>query len=378
MQQAAREGECAPALGKFILASPLDPVDEVLVVHNRLTERFVRELEPILHRASAKLTPVTVPGGEEEDVWMQDAVELGCVVAEGGDGLTCQPAALLGLRALHDDLRCEPLDARMRAYLHDRGIQCFDVGPPRAGTKWIDWYGNLEVSPPITTAAGSAFPFGRVLTGRQDSLAIHPRVIGFLEEQGLQTPPLVVDTSWLLIGHVDEVVSFVPANDPPGFRVLIPGPGGARCILERLSQEGHGAVPVFQGTGAQSTVDELLDDVALEAENRDISGRITAIRRQLCEGLGVRSDHFVPLPALFREGTALIPNPVNSLICNGYAIVADPRGPRVNGQDMFAAAIGAALEQAGVQVHFLDVWDSFHIRDGEIHCGTNTIRHVRL
>ena len=88
-----------------------------------------------------------------------------------------------------------------------------DAAESRAGTRWIDWYGNLEVSPPVKARNGREFPFGRILTGVQKGLGMHPDVLAFLEAQRLQSPPLIVDTSWLAIGHVDEVVSFVPAPD---------------------------------------------------------------------------------------------------------------------------------------------------------------------
>lgn len=35
----------------------------------------------------------------------------------------------------------------------------------------------------------------------------------------MRWPPVVVDVSWLAIGHVDEVVTFVPAKTKTGFKV---------------------------------------------------------------------------------------------------------------------------------------------------------------
>ena len=67
---------------------------------------------------------------------------------------------------------------------------------------------------------------------------MHPGVLRFLEVQGVQWPPIIVDTSWLAIGHVDEVVNFVPAKTRAGFKVLLPSPKAARDMLRTLRRRG--------------------------------------------------------------------------------------------------------------------------------------------
>ena len=69
---------------------------------------------------------------------------------------------------------------------------------------------------------------------------MHPGVLRFLEAQAVQWPPIIVDTSWLAIGHIDEVVSFVPARGKAGFKVLLPSPKAARVMLQALLAEGLG------------------------------------------------------------------------------------------------------------------------------------------
>lgn len=369
-----------PAPGSSLLASPLDPVDEVLVVANRLTQRFIAEIEPIVSSAGATLTPITVTDGSEADVWIQDAVEIGAMVTE--DGTRVRPAALSGLRALcgepYADFDAGRLDSAVRHLFSQRGIPCIEPAPPRANTRWIDWYGNLEVSPPAAARDGTPFPYGRALVGKQRELTMHPGVLDFLKQQGLQAPPLILDTSWLEIGHVDEVVSFVPAEGQPAFRVLVPSPSAATRVLRDLASQGHGRIPVLEGRDEECTVEGLLEEVALSQENRSAEESIRRTRDSLCEGLGINHRDFIGLPALFRDGSAVIPNPVNSLICNGHVIAPDPGGPQVNGRDMFREAIRGPLQTLALRVHFVDVWDVFHCRGGEVHCGTNTIRRVGL
>jgi protein-arginine deiminase len=247
---------------------------------------------------------------------------------------------------------------------------------PREKTRWIDWAGNLEVSPPVTDRSGVQFPFGRVLSGVQFELGFHPEVLSYLEGQGTQTPGLLIDTSWLTIGHVDEVVNFIPADDELGFRVLMPSPSLACELSEKAVREEGADTLVFAGKTEETTIAGLLAMVTSTNENANIEKAIAVTQAQLLDGLGLQEKHFVFLPALFRNGLALIPNPVNSLVCNRHVIVPDPAGPEVEGKDLFASYIQNALNEVGNTVHFVDIWEPYHVAAGEIHCGTNAVRRL--
>ena len=361
----------------FLLASSQDPVEEVLVVKNRRTADFIKALRNIVPQTTARLSPIEVEDGTESDVWVQDTVEIGRVCAPSIQGDQQAVAVLAGIRAKHDGINCGPLDRHVRHYFSNLGAIVVEAASPRAGTGWIDWYGNLEVSPPVTARDGRKFPFGRILIGAQDSFGMHPDVLAFLEAQKLQVPPIVIDTSWLLIGHVDEVVSFVPAPDGRRFRVLIPSPSLARTILQGAASRGLGGQKVFPKHHGETTVKELLGEVVISAENEQIICILNEIQIRLCEGLGIDSSDFIEIPVLFKDGVAVIPNCVNGLICNGHVILPDPLGPRVNGEDAFAMAVRAPLESIGVEVHFVDIWEPYHAGAGEVHCGTNAIRRLR-
>ncbi len=223
-----------------LLCSSLDPVEALFVVETPRTKAFMAEL--------TRLSPVPVhaiPSDPEHplDVWMQDTVEFAV------RGST--PVALLGLRAKHDmDLVCGPLDQRVESYLKEKlpQVECLRTGEPLPGRRWIDWFGNLEVSPPVPW-----FPRGRILTGKQKELTFHPDLLAFLEKQKAQWPPVFVDVSWLTIGHVDEVQNFVPARDRKGWRVLLPCPDTALAALEGLAEN----QPVFVGKRGETTVRKL-------------------------------------------------------------------------------------------------------------------------
>ena len=362
---------------KFLLLSSLERVEEVFVLQTTRTTAFVETLAQIVPQTGAKLTPIPFEAFSH-DVWMQDTVEIGRNVVWKNGTLQQEPAVLCGLRGKHtpENPYHTALDSHIENYFSERNAHLIHTGEPREGTHWIDWFGNLEVSPPVTDSAGNAFPFGRVLVGAQGERGMHPDVLAFLEAQGLQTPPVVVDTSWLVIGHIDEVVNFIPSAQPPGFKVLLPSPTTARKVLEQTTAQNKGNALCFFGTSEECTVEALLHNVANSEESRAIDTKIAETQSLLCKELGITEADFVLLPALFKAGASLIPNPVNCLVCNGHLIVPHPNGAMIDGEDCFIQTMRSLL--APLPLHFVDIWDSYHVLLGEVHCGTNALRHFEL
>ena len=65
----------------------------------------------------------------------------------------------------------------------------------------------------------------------------------------------------------------------------------------------------------------------------------------------------------------MIPNPVNCLVVGKQLFMPDP------GFAAFRRGIAAALVPLGLTVHFMDIWEPYHTASGEVHCGTNALRH---
>ncbi len=360
---------------KFVLCSSLDKVEAVLAVKSEISTHYLSQLEQIIPQTGAHL--ITVDGSKvPNDLWIQDSTEIGRQCSLSEDGLVQVPAAIHGLRAKHnmENLECAPLDNAVARALEGMDVKIIHAAQPRTDSRWMDWFGNLEVSPPVRDMAGNDYPFGRVLVGVQNGVTMHPDVVTFLEKQGVQTPIVAVDTSWLMIGHVDEVISFVPALDRHGFRMLLPSPQLAESLLRSALEDGYNDTPVFAGTNQEMTVAGLLDKIASTNENAVIQRRIECIREQLCIELGLSSEDFIEIPVLFEHGGTLIPNGVNSLVCNGHILVPKPFGPVIEGLDIFETAVRTNLESLGNRVWFVDEWYSLHKRAGEVHCGTNAIR----
>jgi len=53
-----------------------------------------------------------------------------------------------------------------------------------------------------------------------------------------------------------------------------------------------------------------------------------------------------------------------------------PHGPVINGVDIFESQLQKALSALGITVDWVEDWDLYHTLDGEVHCGSNTLRSI--
>lgn len=74
-------------------------------------------------------------------------------------------------------------------------------------------------------------------------------MLDFLEGQRLQKP-LILETGWLIIGHVDEFVQFLPYDNELGFTISISDTKSAIDLLKKASAAGHSGLPTVTFTGA--------------------------------------------------------------------------------------------------------------------------------
>ncbi|KAL4936693.1 hypothetical protein BDV06DRAFT_204474 [Aspergillus oleicola] len=73
---------------------------------------------------------------------------------------------------------------------------------PGFGHEEINSFGNLETIPPYTSKAGITYKSGRIITGKHYGQLPAESMLNFLNSQEVQAP-LILETGWLLIGHVD-------------------------------------------------------------------------------------------------------------------------------------------------------------------------------
>lgn len=258
-----------------------------------------------------------------------------------------------------------------------------------------DSHGNHDLLPPYTNGADK-FPLGRIIHGSGILEETHE----FYNAQKVQGPALEVLTDWLLVGHVDEVLSYVPAKTARGWKLLIGSNALAKQMFEAQSQAGNGGVKFWTGKtnytadgkakNAEVSIDETLADVDLMKWSQQAGVKVDVVHKQVADAVGLTEDEIVPIPFLTEDlgaepgkpenKIAWQPGTVNSLVMNDHIAMPNPFGPEIGGVDLFAKdlmdRLGTALnalgsDGLGLKVHLVDDWAGYHVNEGEVHCGSN-------
>ena len=242
------------------------------------------------------------------------------------------------------------------------------------GDSWLDWYGNLEVTPPLPGK-----PFGRIFYGynKHTGRSLNPQIISLLEAQDVQAPLIKIHTGWLLIKHVDEIFNFIPVLGGRGFKVLVPDTPTTYRLLDQWVAEGKGGLPMLKGLEKNKTVRSVADDARqrdfnLHLQKEEIEISLDGMK----SAIGIGEDDLIRIPALFtpyeKFAAALIPNMVNAVHLNGQMLMANPRGPLDGGKDLIQEYVRGLLSREGMRVHFLDDL-VYHNWCGNVHCATNVV-----
>uniref|UniRef100_A0A8C5HKF2 Protein-arginine deiminase type-2-like n=1 Tax=Gouania willdenowi TaxID=441366 RepID=A0A8C5HKF2_GOUWI len=238
----------------------------------------------------------------------------------------------------------------------------------------LDSFGNLEVSPPVTVR-GKSYPLGRIIIGVAFPIATQGRnmtqvVQDFLWAQKVQDP-IALFSDWLCVGHVDEFLSFVPARDRKGFRLLLASPDAGYKLFRRLQKEGYGQSELFDGQYVLSC------DILEEKENC-IDWNRDVLKREL----GLDEGDIIDLPILFKlveidqamRAVAYYPDMVNMIVLGKNLGIPKPFGPIVKRRCALETEMCNLLEPLGLNCTFIDDFTSYHQLQGEVHCGSNVRR----
>ncbi|KAF1638207.1 Protein-arginine deiminase type-1, partial [Eudyptes filholi] len=347
-------------------AAPL----EVFVCSVDNNEDFVASVGALAEKAKCPLTICPLLENRQ-DRWIQDEVEFGYVQAPHKT-----------FPVVFDSPR-------------DRGLKDFPVksilGPDFGyvarqapeGTSSLDSFGNLEVSPAVTVR-GKEYPLGRILIGssfpRLGGRRMAKAVKDFLVAQRVQAP-VELFSDWLHVGHVDEFLSFVPAPDRKGFRLLLASPSACYQLLKEKQEEGFGEAAMFEGLEKvpKPTINEILANEGLRKFNNYVQSCINWNRDILKRALGLAEPDILDIPQLFRGDVAtgaeaFFPDMVNMLVLGRHLGIPKPFGPLVGGQCCLEQRVRALLEPLGLTCTFIDDYFSYHLLSGEVHCGTNVRR----
>lgn len=348
-----------------------------VVNRGNFNRRFRRELNTLVRAASCTLDQ----SHRSNDIWMQDCMEI---------GFSNLPNT--GFHAVTRAPRDRPLKIFPRTLLGpDFGYH--EVGT--LGDSTFDSTGNLEVTPPCASAAGKQYPFGRIYYGPgRTGERIDPDFKAFLNQQIVQKP-IEIDTGWLTVGHVDEIISFVPAIGGAGFKLLLASPQQAYQILNaNLASHGTSQLLTGRSFGVHSAEVSIsrflrtgipsmsLTAASLLSFNNAKQAKLDSIKNQFVREIGIDPvTDVINVPILFMPNEyspifadALTAGMVNMLVLNKHCIVPKPFGPVVRGRDLFEDDLSNSLTPLGLTVNFLDDWEEYHVNLGEVHCGTNTLR----
>lgn len=337
------------------------------VLHN---EKFLIEFKKFVTKAQCKLT--ILPESENEnDIWMQDEIEFGYIDA---------PHKFMNI--VMDSPRNRGLKNFAYKFLLGRDFGRIDLKSD-GEINSLDAFGNLEVSPPVTVNV-KEYPFGRIVIGSH--LPIHPKgrkmvkdTQDLLMAQSVQSP-IILYSDWLYVGHVDEFMTFVPAPDRKGFRLLLASPLSFYSLFKRLQKEGHGEAMMFDNAFCDPIkVNDILKNQALHERNTHVQHCIDWNRDILKVELGLDEADIIDIPTLFKPTdethvAAYFPDMVNMIVLGKYLGIPKPFGPLINGECALEAVVRSALEPLGLDCTFVNDFTSYHKRHGEVHCGSNVRR----
>uniref|UniRef100_A0A287D9X9 Peptidyl arginine deiminase 3 n=1 Tax=Ictidomys tridecemlineatus TaxID=43179 RepID=A0A287D9X9_ICTTR len=223
------------------------------------------------------------------------------------------------------------------------------------------------------------FPYKRILSrGRRVTQVVRD----FLHAQRVQ-PPVELFVDWLAVGHVDEFLSFVPAPDGKGFRMLLASPAACFRLFQEKKKRGHGRSLLFEGVIGNGrvrtiSINQVLSNENLISFNKFVQSCIDWNREVLKRELGLADRDIIDIPQLFkserRKATAFFPDLVNMLVLGKHLGIPKPFGPLINGRCCLEEQVRALLEPLGLHCTFIDDFTPYHMLHGEVHCGTNVRR----
>ncbi|NWV25886.1 PADI3 deiminase, partial [Origma solitaria] len=230
-------------------ASPL----EVFVCSVEGNDAFVGSVAALAERAQCPLT-VCPPPQNRQDRWIQDEMEFGYVQAPHKTfPVVFDSPRDRGLKDFPvKSILVPPLPRKPQKPCPETPKNPFSprvsgMGKPGLGNPKTSGEIPLIVAffqpfPPIFNPFSPIFPAISPLGGRRMAQAVRD----FLGAQQVQAP-VELFSAWLQVGHVDEFLTFVPAPDRKGFRLLLASPSACFQLLRDKQEEGFGEATMFQG-----------------------------------------------------------------------------------------------------------------------------------
>jgi protein-arginine deiminase len=352
------------------------------------SQAFIGDLIDAIGKSSVSQPLYEVGYGDQ---WAQDYFETGYMSMPGPKG--SQHSIRVNYRSANVDNPNNPnnpLREAGRVVFDLRGrdsaaIQQFDLSHPGQMDS-LDSFGNTETIPPYSYK-GIDYPLGRSYRGSVPSFYPDESFSMMMEAQ-LQQPPVYVDTSWLLVGHVDETATFLPTPlSERGWTIGINDPQLAWQMLEEEAEAGNGNVDMFVGkewqggANAEISINAVLNNGQLAAELTESTAEVEGQYLTLQEAIGIADSELVRIPYIHEKqsgySVALQPGTANGILLDSQNFAPpEPHGPAPEGTDIFKQQLEDELAPHGITVRWTEDWDLYHRLLGEVHCGSNSTRQI--
>ncbi|XWX01646.1 hypothetical protein V2A60_009674 [Cordyceps javanica] len=256
-------------------------------------DRIVQDIEK-------SMEPAHVPGPitriDTDDAWAQDYFEAAYTSMPGPNGTA------IALRIMLEGRNTKRYRSIALPYtsLRGDGVGAIAAGRRLALDKTSTGYnagGNLESIPPYELGGGQKFPHRRVIVGGDGENA--PRSLDFFKAQEMQAP-IVVDSTWLKVGHVDEMFQAVPAKTDRGWAILALDPAEGLELLRDAAQRGSGGQPVINCTefASSPTIEQFVNEPsviqAAELGDQRMAANIDVLKKET----GVTDAEIFRVPAI--------------------------------------------------------------------------------
>ena len=308
----------------------------------------------------------------EWDVWVQDEFEFGYATS---------PDAHLDI--IFDTIRDRGLDDFPEDYYQQPDWVILNFGGDPTSASTLDSAGNLEVSPPVTVD-DIEYPYGRIyMGGVPGGLGPAMATQDALDSFQIQKP-FMIDSTWLLVGHVREIFTTIPDPlAPKGFRVLMSDTRLAWEIME--AAPASTALPKYEEFG-YFTIGSITDSTPLRDFNTEAQAKLDEAEDTLRSELGLDDEDIIYVPALFHLSygykAPLLPSMTNLLVSNdelgnSFLFIADPfmRTDEADpSSDPIVAYLLDQLPEETLDVVFVDDWQTYHLQLGTVGSGTNVKR----
>lgn len=412
----------------------LQRVEKVLASKISGGDRGVEVRKAMLEGIGQSMKKAGLEGGVSElatyDKWAQDIFEAAYASMPGPEGP-------ISLRIMVPSHGREQSDAVYTAFqvLRETGVGAvYHPGLGNGGGNTLDAMGNLETIPPYEFN-GKRYPAGRIIMGGNVESNRVPHLTEFLRAQEVQDP-IILDSTWLHVQHVDEYVQFMPAKSPRGWCVMVSDPLGALQILKDADANGLGETPLSshfippqnRGPNYPFKISNFFENPEWRLRvNNETAQRIEKTIDILKKETGVTDEEIIRVPVLYssknpapkqrrdeewrqaeddqseakeldqaeaaggRVGgnerrddagvfpvSSTFPSAINGLVLSDSVYVAPKQfGPVVNGTDIMEEAVKKAYGKIGYTVDFVDDFPFFRAA-GDVHCATNTLRDTSI